>query len=139
MSQCRSRRCPRPGQKLEKIAPSRGQLVRRKEDNKEKDFSKMNEQSGNLYENKGWVFHRWRQSGNVIENKDGYALQAGILLKTQHVRFLPTKSVQVGADIFAVSPSSTFDSRPSTVSGGKRGGRAMGGAGGTVASLVSAG
>ena len=85
----------------------------------------MNEQSVNLYENKGSVFHRRPQSGNVIENKDSYALKAGMLLKTQHVRFLPPNSVQVGAHVLAGSPFSTFDSQPSTASGGKRGGGAV--------------
>ena len=45
----------------------------------------MNEQSGNLYENKGSVFHGQPRSGNVIENKGSYALKAGMLLKTQVV------------------------------------------------------
>lgn len=87
----------------------------------------MNEQSVNLYENKGSVFHRRLQSGNVIENKDSYALKSGMLLKTLHVRFLPPNSVQVGAHILAGSPFSTFDSQPSTASGGKRDGRAVAG------------
>jgi hypothetical protein len=34
----------------------------------------MNEQSGNVCENKGSVFHKPRQSRNVIENKDSYEL-----------------------------------------------------------------
>jgi hypothetical protein len=87
----------------------------------------MNEQSGNLYENKGSVFHGQPRSGNVIENKGSYALKAGMLLKTQQDRFLPLNSVQVGADILAVSPFSTFDSRPSTACRGKRGDRTGGG------------
>jgi len=77
----------------------------------------LKERSGNVYENKGSVFHRRMQSGNVIENKCTYALKAGMLLKTQHVRFLSPNSVQVVAHIFADSPFSTFDSRPSTASG----------------------
>ena len=53
----------------------------------------MNEQSVNLYENKGLAFHRRQQSGNVRENKDSYASKAGMLLKKQHVRFLPPNPV----------------------------------------------
>jgi len=45
----------------------------------------VNEQRGNVYENKGSVFHKRRQSGNVIENKGSYALKAGMLLKRQVV------------------------------------------------------
>jgi hypothetical protein len=45
----------------------------------------MNERSWNVYENKGSVFNSLMESGNVVENKDSYALKAGILLKTQHV------------------------------------------------------
>jgi hypothetical protein len=33
------------------------------------DFSKLREQRGNVYENKGSIFHSPAQSGNVIENK----------------------------------------------------------------------
>jgi len=43
----------------------------------EKSFTKVNEQSRKVYENKGAVFHRPRQSGNVIENKDSYAFLGG--------------------------------------------------------------
>ena len=45
----------------------------------------MTDRSGNVYENKGLVFHSPMESGNVIENKDSYQLRSGILLKTQHV------------------------------------------------------
>lgn len=41
----------------------------------------MNEQCGNLYENKGSIFHRQRRSGNVIENKDSYALKTGNVIE----------------------------------------------------------
>ena len=41
----------------------------------------MNEHSGNVYEKKRSVFHRPGQSWNVIENKDSYDSEAGILLK----------------------------------------------------------
>jgi hypothetical protein len=33
------------------------------------NFSKMNEQCGNVIENKGLLWKTWRQSGNVYENK----------------------------------------------------------------------
>jgi len=46
---------------------------------------KVKEWRGNVYENKGSAFNRWRQSANVIENKDSYALKAGMLLKKQAV------------------------------------------------------
>jgi hypothetical protein len=46
---------------------------------------KMNEQRGNVIENKGSVFHSSRQSGNVTENKYSYAQNAGMLLKTKGV------------------------------------------------------
>jgi hypothetical protein len=42
----------------------------------------MNELYGNVIENKGSGFHSPQRSGNVAENKGGYALKAGIVLKT---------------------------------------------------------
>jgi len=55
----------------------------------------MTDRSGNVYENKGLVFHSPMESGNVIENKDSYQLRAGILLKTQHVSCnSPSRSVR---------------------------------------------
>jgi hypothetical protein len=41
----------------------------------------MKDRCGNVYENKGLIFLRRGQSGNVIENTGSYALKAGILLK----------------------------------------------------------
>jgi hypothetical protein len=41
----------------------------------------MKEPGGNVYENKGPVFQSPARSGNPTENKDGYASEAGILLK----------------------------------------------------------
>jgi hypothetical protein len=38
-----------------------------------KDCSKVNELSGNVYENKGPAFSSLTSSGNVVENKDSYA------------------------------------------------------------------
>jgi hypothetical protein len=45
----------------------------------------MQEQSGNVYENKGPNFHGPTKSGNVIENKDTYEFKAGMLMKTKEV------------------------------------------------------
>jgi len=86
----------------------------------------MNDQRGNLYENKGPVFHRRMRSGNVIENKDSYEFKSGMLLKKQHVRFLPPNAVRVVAQFLRYRPFrlSTFDClRKDTES--KRGGRAV--------------
>ena len=44
---------------------------------------KVKERRGNVYENKGSAFDRRRQSANVIENKDSYALKAGMLCAPQ--------------------------------------------------------
>jgi hypothetical protein len=41
----------------------------------------VNEQSGDVYENKGPAFHGRSQSRNVVENKGSYAPMAGMLLK----------------------------------------------------------
>jgi aminoglycoside phosphotransferase family enzyme len=49
-------------------------LSQRKE---KKSFSKVNDQSRNIYENKGSIFNMAWQSGNVIENKDSYELLSG--------------------------------------------------------------
>jgi hypothetical protein len=51
-----------------------------------RNFKKVNEQPGNLYENKGPAFSSTDRSGNVTENKGSYALKAGMLLKRQVVR-----------------------------------------------------
>jgi hypothetical protein len=57
----------------------------RNEERKDLVSSKVKERSRNVYENKGSAFHRPRQSGNVIENTDSYALKAGMSLKLQVV------------------------------------------------------
>ena len=46
----------------------------------------MNERCGNLYENKGPAFRSLGKSGNVRENKGGYALKAGMLVKTNRIQ-----------------------------------------------------
>jgi len=50
-----------------------------------KEFLKMKEQSGNVYENKGPLWKTGWQSGNLIESKGTYGLKAGMLLKTKDV------------------------------------------------------
>jgi hypothetical protein len=53
---------------------------------KEKEDSlKLNELSGDVYENKGSAFHRPGQSANVVENTGSYALKAGMSLKRKEV------------------------------------------------------
>ena len=49
------------------------------------DFEKLNEQRGNVYENKGPLWKTCRRSGNVIENKDSYSSIAGMSLKRKYV------------------------------------------------------
>ena len=49
------------------------------------ESSKMNEQSGNITENKGPLWKTRRKSGNVIEKKDSYAQDPGMLLITKEV------------------------------------------------------
>jgi hypothetical protein len=44
---------------------------------------KLNERTGNFYENKGPLWKTWERTGNVVENKGTYGPAAGILLKTQ--------------------------------------------------------
>jgi hypothetical protein len=43
----------------------------------------MNEQRGNVLENKGVLFHSSWQSWNVLENKGSYVQNAGMLMKTK--------------------------------------------------------
>ena len=76
------------GQGLGKANSPFGQDVGCSEARKQKDSSKMQEQSGNVYENKGQGFHGPTKSGNVVENKDTYEFKAGMLLKTKVVGML---------------------------------------------------
>jgi hypothetical protein len=46
---------------------------------------KVNDQSGNVVENKGSASDKRERSGNIIENKYSYAQNARILLKTKGV------------------------------------------------------
>ncbi|MGO8735347.1 MAG: hypothetical protein ACLQVM_21425 [Terriglobia bacterium] len=49
--------------------------------------AKLNERRGNIYENKGSTFKIPHLTGNIIENKDSYHQDAGMLLKRQGVSF----------------------------------------------------
>jgi hypothetical protein len=60
-----------------------GQDVSCTEAKKQKDCLKMQERSGNIYENKGPGLHSPAQTGNVIENKDTYELKAVMLCAPQ--------------------------------------------------------
>jgi hypothetical protein len=46
-------------------------------------IQKLQERTGNVYENKGSVRKEWERSGNVIENKSTYTFLEGMLLKIQ--------------------------------------------------------
>ncbi len=66
-------KCCARGQKAGKLFGFRqtpSPLLQTKE---RKNSSKMNERSGNVYENKGSAFKTRQRSGNVIENKGSYA------------------------------------------------------------------
>jgi hypothetical protein len=71
--------------KRENSQASFGQDVGSGVEMKERDFSKLDELCGNFYENKRSVFHGRDKSRNVIENKDSYALKAGMLLKSKEL------------------------------------------------------
>jgi hypothetical protein len=59
--------------KAEKV-PASGRIICPVSEEKEKKNSlKMNKPCGDIYENKGSVFHSLARSGNVIENKGCYA------------------------------------------------------------------
>ena len=51
------------------------------EEEERKSSLKMKDRRGNVYENKGPTFRSPLRSGNVVENKDSYALKPGMLLK----------------------------------------------------------
>jgi hypothetical protein len=78
-------KCRTWGQKPGKLRASRRTTSRFSGAKEKKDSLKMNERRGNVYENKGSVFHKRGQSGNATENKGSYALRAGMLLKTKYV------------------------------------------------------
>jgi hypothetical protein len=46
-----------------------------------KNSSKLNERSGNVYENKGPLWKTARRSWNVVENKGTYGYNPGMLLR----------------------------------------------------------
>ena len=49
------------------------------------NFKKVNEQRGNVYENKGPGLSSSRESGNIAENKGSYAVKRGMSLKIKVV------------------------------------------------------
>jgi hypothetical protein len=44
-------------------------------------IQKLQERTGNVYENKGSAYKDWERSGNVIENKGTYTFAGAMLLK----------------------------------------------------------
>ena len=67
----------RAGRKArESIAPPTASSSR-----KGKNSSKLNERTGNLYENKGRLRRTWERSWNVNENKGGKPSNAGMFMK----------------------------------------------------------
>ena len=52
---------------------------------KQKDSSKMHDQSGKVIENKGQLWKTPQENGNVTENKGSYTFKAGMLLKRKVV------------------------------------------------------
>jgi hypothetical protein len=47
----------------------------------------LHERCGNVSENKGPLWKKWERSWNVHENKDSYALKAGMYVKTWQIAF----------------------------------------------------
>ncbi len=47
--------------------------------------TRIDELTGNVYENKGLLWKVRSRSGNVVDNKSSYVRKAGMLLKTQVV------------------------------------------------------
>ena len=80
-----SRKCGKRGQKPGKLRASRRTASRFSEAKEKKNSLKMNERSGNVYENKGSAFETRERRGNVTENKGSYALKAGMSLKTRQL------------------------------------------------------
>jgi hypothetical protein len=60
------------------FAQTKGRVLCQRE---KKDFPKVRERRGNVYENKGPALRSPWSSGNVQENKGSYALKTGMLLK----------------------------------------------------------
>ncbi len=77
--------CPRRAQKSGNLSFTRGTTSPFSAEKEKSSFLKMNEQRGNVIENKGPLWKTGRQSGNDIENKGGCASKAGMLLKTKDV------------------------------------------------------
>ncbi len=73
--------CPKRGQQPGNLLIFRWTASPFSEEREKSNSLKMNEQCGDVYENKGPLWKTGWQSGNVIENKGGHALKAGMLLK----------------------------------------------------------
>ena len=80
-----SRERPKRGQKPGELPLLRWTTSPFSAEKEKNGFLKMREGRGNVYENKGSVFHSPQQSGNVAENKGGYALKADMLLERRVV------------------------------------------------------
>ena len=80
-SAAHSRTCPERGNKPGEVPGFRWTRSPFSEGEERKNSLKLKELRGNVYENKGPAFSSPFRSGNVIENKDSYALKPGILLK----------------------------------------------------------
>ena len=77
-----SRKCLKRGKKPGEVPGFRWTRSPFSEEEERKNSLKMNDRRENVYENKGSAFQSLQKSGNVIENKDSYALKPGMLLKT---------------------------------------------------------
>ena len=76
------RKRPKRGKKPGEVPGFRWTRSPFSEEEERKNSLKMNDRRANVYENKGPAFQGLQKSGNVIENKDSYALKPGMLLKT---------------------------------------------------------
>jgi hypothetical protein len=86
-AQIQLRECSEQHKKRENSQASLGQDVGSGVEMKERDASKLGELCGNVYENKGPVFHGREESGNVIENKGSYALKSGNVVEKKGRRW----------------------------------------------------
>ena len=84
--------------------------------------SKLNERSGNVYENKGLQWKTVERSGNVIENTGSYAPTAMVLVKTKDLSC--TQGPGSAHPLFRVCGFSVVDARESGTSESRPGRRA---------------
>jgi hypothetical protein len=75
---------PEIGRTLVNYPAAAGRLYPRECTTKQ-EFFFLHEQSGNVYENKGPLWKKWRRSWNVYENKGSYGLKAGMYMKTRQL------------------------------------------------------